>query len=667
MSSGLPVVRNAVVESDLPALLRTRAGSAAAWVPLFASGDLIELLIVLRDHAYPFNGDDIGLLSVAASRLYLALEAIDRGDALERLARAGPELARHIDVEPLLDEAVELFRQLTAADSAFIVSIENNVFSLARFSGTDQSIPRRWPRTPETMPQWHLFSRGEVYVGPRSVIAERPDETDPSPIVLCVPVMRNGTAVLLLGATGHRARSFGKTGVDIARIMAGHLSVALTNAELYRVLTEREDDLRHQAAHDPLTGLANRVTVGQRIDEALAAATSGAVGVLFCDVDQFKAVNDRLGHEVGDELLQQIASRLANGIRPGDLLARFGGDEFVIVLANVRGLNDLTEAGRRLQLRLADPVLLRGERMVTSVSIGAVLGRRGTSAGVMLRDADAAMYAAKAKGPGRVEVFDDAASNRSLDWLDLRSDLGQALERGQLSVLYQPLVDLKTDTFPSFEALVRWTHPQHGPVPPDTFIPMAEETGAIVPIGAWVLAEACARLVEWQRLFPDAGLTIGVNISAVQLEHSRQDVLSVILQSGVDPHDVWLEVTERMDTSADVSGQVNRLRRAGVHFALDDFGMSYSSLTYLQRFPVEGIKIDRTFVSPMTEGETQRGIVRAILALGESLSVNVVAEGIETVEQRDALLDLGCRYGQGYLLSPPLTAAECVRALRTRS
>ena len=667
IASGRPVVRNAVVEADLPALLRTKAGSAAAWVPLFTDGELAELLIVLRDHAFPFIGDDVGLLSVAASRLYLALEGIERRDALERLARAGPELARHIDVEPLLDEAVELFRELTGADSAFVVTITNGVLDLTRFSGTDRSIPRRWPRTVETMPQWHLFSRGEVYVGPRETIADRPDETDESPIVLCVPVMRNGTAVLLLGATGHRARSFGKTGIDVARIMASHLSVALTNAELYRVLTEREDDLRRQAAHDPLTGLANRVTVGQRIDEALAATTTGAVGVLFCDVDQFKAVNDRLGHEVGDELLQQIATRLATAIRPGDLLARFGGDEFVIVLPNVRGLPDLTEAGRLLQLGLADPILLRGELLETSVSIGAVLGRRGTSAGVMLRDADAAMYAAKAKGPGRLEVFDDAASSRSLDWLDLRSELGHVLERDELSVLYQPLVDLKTDAYPAFEALVRWNHPQHGPVSPDTFIPMAEGTGAIVPIGAWVLAQACGRLVEWQRLFPHAGLTMGVNISAVQLEPSHQDLLAVILESGVDPHDIWLEVTERMDTNADVSGQVNRLRRAGVHFALDDFGMSYSSLTYLQRFPVEGIKIDRTFVSPMTDGETHRGIVRAILALGEALSVNVVAEGIETVEQRDALLDLGCRYAQGYLLAPPMTADECVRALRTRT
>jgi EAL domain-containing protein (putative c-di-GMP-specific phosphodiesterase class I) len=284
----------------------------------------------------------------------------------------------------------------------------------------------------------------------------------------------------------------------------------------------------------------------------------------------------------------------------------------------------------------------------------------------MLRNADAAMYVAKRKGAGRIEVFDDAASHRSVDQLDLRSELGDALERGQLSIVYQPLIELKTGVIYSFEALARWTHPERGQIPPDIFIPMAEETGAIVSIGAWVLSQSCSRLVDWQQMFPDAALTMGVNIAAVQLEGTSPDLVGIIEAAGADPHDVWLEVTERMDISGDISGQVESLRQAGVHFALDDFGMSYSSLTYLQQFPVEGIKIDKTFVQPMVDGDTQRGIVRAILALGESLSVNVIAEGIETQEQYDALLDLGCRFGQGYLLAPPVPAEECVRLVRSR-
>jgi EAL domain-containing protein (putative c-di-GMP-specific phosphodiesterase class I) len=254
-------------------------------------------------------------------------------------------------------------------------------------------------------------------------------------------------------------------------------------------------------------------------------------------------------------------------------------------------------------------------------------------------------------------------TRRSKDRLDLEAGLAFALERGELSIVYQPLCELKTRSILAFEALLRWRHPERGAVAPDVFIGLAEDMGLIVPIGAWVLSESCRRLAEWQRLFPTANLTVGVNISALQLEHSSQDLLDLILRAGANPHDVWLEVTERMDTSGDIADQVARLRSAGVHFALDDFGMSYSSLTYLKRFPVEGIKIDRTFVAPMTEDQTQRAIVQAILALGASLSINVVAEGIETNEQIDALLDLGCVYGQGYLLGHPLTADECVSAL----
>ena len=660
------VARARLDQRDCPPVEGAGPATACAWIPLASGSDPTgDLLMALRWTGGPFAAADVRVLESVGYRLWSAVETLERTATLERLAAAGPGLARHVDLDALLAEAVVLFRELTVTDSAFVVTLSDGVFELAAYTGTDTSIPRRWPRTVTTMPNWKQLSAGEAYVGQRERIPERPHETAGSPTVLCVPVMRDGVVLALLGATGHRARSFGKTGIDIATIMANYLSAAMANATLYLTLTEREQELRRQASHDPLTGLANRVYLGRRIAEALAASPDG-VGLLFCDLDGFKAVNDRLGHETGDELLQQVAIRLRSAVDPDDLLSRFGGDEFVLLLPGVHHLGDLTAAGRRVQRCLSGPIVLRGERFAVSASIGAVLGRNGSSASMMLRHADAAMYVAKSQGPGRIEVFDDAASHRSIDRLDLRAELDHALERGELSVVFQPIVNLKTSAIRSFEALARWTHPVRGQVPPDVFIPMAEETGAIVPIGAWVLSQACTRLMEWQHRFPEDDLTVCVNVSMVQLERSHQDLLSVIAGTGADPHDIWLEVTERMDTSGDIGDQVAALRSAGVHFSLDDFGMSYSSLTYLQRFPVEGIKIDRTFVAPMTADETQRGIVRAILALGESLSVKVVAEGIETQGQVDGLLDLGCRYGQGYLLGRPMTAEACITALRGR-
>lgn len=667
LDQGTPVARRVVAPQEGPGYLGDLPAASGAWIPLAAGAERAdELLVLLRHGGEEFYPAELRVLELAAGRMSLAVEALERASAIERLAEVGPGLARHVHLPPLLDEAVVLLRELTGTDAAFIVTVADDVLTLASYTGTDESIARRWPRTKRTMPNWDALSTGRAYVGPREVIADRPGATDASPTVLCVPVMQHGSVVALLGATGHRSRSFGKTGVDTAKILANYLSAAMTNADLYRTLLERERELRHEAACDPLTGLANRTQFGQDIAAALANAGNSAIGLLFCDIDKFKAINDRLGHEFGDELLQQVAMRMRTAIRPGDVLARFGGDEFVVLVNDARDFADVTAAGRLFQRSLTAPFVIRGERLQISACIGAVLGRPGTSASVMLRGADAAMYVAKAKGAGRIEVFDDEACHRSFDRLDLRAELAYALDRGELAIVYQPICELKSRKIIAFEALLRWTHPRRGAIVPDLFIPLAEETGAIVPIGAWVLEESCRLLSEWQRLFPDARLGVGVNITAVQLEASSQDLLDVILRAGVDPGAVWLEVTERMDTSGDIADQVARLRSAGVHFALDDFGMYYSSLTYLKRFPVEGIKIDRTFVAPMTHDETQNAIVQAILALGASLSINVVAEGIETDEQVNALLDLGCVYGQGYLLGRPMTAAETVRALRAQ-
>jgi diguanylate cyclase (GGDEF)-like protein/PAS domain S-box-containing protein len=431
-----------------------------------------------------------------------------------------------------------------------------------------------------------------------------------------------------------------------------------------RVIEDRrrlEDELRRRTTHDALTGLANRALGTEWLAAALTGGRTGTVGVLFCGIDKFTEVNDRLGHEAGDELLVHVADRLRGCIRRGDLLCRFGGDEFVVVLDNPRDTEAMAEVATRMVAAIAEPLLLRGERVQVTTGIGGAFARRGsTSASAMLRDADSALHTAKRQGRGQVRVFDEAASVRSRDRLEVSSNLGAALARGELSLHYQPIVELDGQRLIGFEALARWKHPTRGFIPPDVFIPIAEDTGAILEIGDWVLGQASRQLAAWRTTAGDMPMRMNVNLSPVQIEQpdAADRALRIIRDAGAAPADVWLEVTEQRSIGPDVAHFTNALRTEGVHFALDDFGTSYSNLGHLDRLPVEELKIDRSFVDAMTAVNHERGMVRAVLAIAESLGLSVVAEGIETPAQLDALIDLGCGHGQGYLFSKPVPAEQ---------
>ena len=436
-----------------------------------------------------------------------------------------------------------------------------------------------------------------------------------------------------------------------------------------------EAELRHRATHDPLTGLANRDLVRQALTDELAADGPGGVGLLFCDLDEFKAVNDRLGHEAGDELLRLVSDRLVGCTRAGDLLARLGGDEFVVIMPGAETLAEVTALGQRIVEVLHPPFDVGPETVRIGVSVGGVLGERGPdpqAATDLLRDADAAMYEAKRVGRGRVQVFDGAAAHEAMERLALQQDIQHALARKQFSVLYQPIVDLSTGRPLGFEALLRWNRDHGAPVPPDVFIPMAEATGAITAIGAWVLGEACQRLAQWRRLPGGAHLSMSVNVSPVQLDDPRlvDLTLSTIAAAGLEPGDLRLEITEGTPLSPARLALLRRLDAAGVALAVDDFGVSYSNLAYLKDLPISTIKIDKTFVTGLChEGSESSalaarrqavdlGIVSAVLALAEAAGLSVIAEGVETAAQRDCLLSLGCVNAQGYLFSHPLPSGR---------
>jgi diguanylate cyclase (GGDEF)-like protein len=437
---------------------------------------------------------------------------------------------------------------------------------------------------------------------------------------------------------------------------------------------QSEDMLRHNAFHDQLTNLPNRALFMERLAYALKLTKRHEdylFAVLFLDLDRFKVVNDSLGHMVGDQLLVAIARCLESCLRSEDTVARLGGDEFAILLKSIKDVNEAIQVVKRIQEKLKLPFNLNGQEVFTSTSVGIALNTTDYNQPEdLLRDADTAMYRAKARGKARYEVFNTAMHDHVVTLLQLENSLRWAVERQELRIHYQPIVLLKTGTITGFEALVRWQHPHWGLVLPQEFISVAEETGAIIPIGYWVLREACRQMRTWQLQFPENSLTISVNLSSKQfLQPDLIEQISQILQeTGLDAESLNLEITESviMENTESSTAMLLQLRNLGVELHMDDFGTGYSSLNYLHRFPVNVLKIDRSFISKMDVTGKNLEIVRAIITLAHNLSINVTAEGLETAEQLAQLRALQCKHGQGYFFNKP-TDQEAAGALIAKS
>ena len=467
---------------------------------------------------------------------------------------------------------------------------------------------------------------------------------------------------LLIGNRITAGTVFGDDDLRLLETLANQAAVALENGQLEQSLAELsrlKEQLRYQAYHDPLTGLANRSLLVEQVEERIARATpTSRPVVLFIDLDDFKVVNDTLGHGAGDNLLIAVADRVRGSVRSTDIAARLGGDEFAILLEDTVDLAHSVGLCRRILEALQAPLQIDGQEMAISASIGVATSRRdGERPDELLRNADVAMYTAKADGKNRFAVFEPTMHAALVERHALAQELSRSIGRGELLAWFQPIVELTTGTTYGVEALVRWRHPTRGVLGPDEFIRLAEESGAILALGRWMLIESCREVMRWRATANVGPLALSVNLSAAQLQQPDfvEDVQAILADTGMPGSDLILELTESAmfhDTHTTIA-RLQALRALGIRIAIDDFGTGYSSLGYLRRFQVDILKIAHEFIGESQGGSDPWAFARAIVALGRSLHLQVVAEGIEDQTQLVALRELGCELGQGFLFGRP--------------
>lgn len=607
-----------------------------------------------------------------------AFEAEQRARRRERQQAAVVELGRQalagLGFQELCQQTVEAVAATLETPFARIMELAGDGTEVRQVAAVG------WPV--RIVEQFHVSTTQAAYtlLGRQPVIVDdAASETrfDARPLVeqgivsgmsVVVADERGSDHYAVLGVHSRARRAFAVDDLTFVQSVANVLANAIHRQRA-------EDDLRHQALHDPLTGLPNRVLFRDRLDHALSHAerTGSLLAVLFLDVDEFKLINDSLGHETGDTTLRAVTSRLLATVREGDTLARFGGDEFVVLSEDLDEPETAVRIADRMRAALAAPLTIDGGEHVVTASVGVAVttGSYQGGAQALLRDADAAMYRAKAAGRDRTEVFDELMRARVVDRLRLENGLRLALERGELRLVYQPLVSLDSGRSRRCEALLRWEHPERGTVLPGEFIPVAEASGLILRIGEWVLREACRQVAAWRAhaTHPDlAELRVAVNVSARQLIEERfaATVASALEDSGLDPDGLVLEITETalIEDPDAAARTIRALNDIGVSVALDDFGTGFSSLASIKRYPLAALKLDRSFVAGLEPGSEDHSIVKAVVEMARSLGLKTVGEGVETAAQLTELRALGCDIAQGFLFSSALEPEQFEQLLR---
>ncbi len=659
-------------------------------------------VLVLGRPDRAFSAEDVCLLRGMARVLELSLQSVYIIESERRRTRENDRLvgslqeqerlfeilsgiqraiARRMPLQQILDTITAGAAELLDVDMGSLSLLEPDepgVASVRSAVGFDPDVVRRLQRVP-------LASAG---VAGLAILGEELtyDEDYGSSAIaipevaqarlrstMAVPVHENDAVMGALSVGSFtEPRVWDKSAQDLLKVFAEHVSLAVTDAKTIEAM--------NQAFHDPLTGLASRALFMTRMEAAFASSGSHGVAALFVDLDRFKVVNDSRGHAAGDILLQGVARRIRGCLRPGDTAARLGGDEFAVLLPTAGGIDDAVPVARRILQALRAPFDLAGQETFVSASIGIAFGDAGPNAEKLMVRADLAMYQAKKQGKDRYEVFAPALQEVFQANLEMEEDLRRAIVRHEFQLRYQPIVHLRTKEITGFEALVRWDHPTRGIIPPLEFIPLAEETGMIVPIGDWVLREACRQAAAWnlRRAAGSPGssrrpedqapvtalppLTVSVNLSAVQLDQGNlpEIVQAALSAGGLAATCLVIELTESLlvDHRPSTLRQLQETRALGVRLAIDDFGTGYSSLAYLRQFPVDIIKIDKSFVDDVQEEPAAAALALGIIQLGQALQLSTIAEGIEDAGQLSELTDGNCDLGQGYYFAEPLTGAD---------
>jgi diguanylate cyclase (GGDEF)-like protein/PAS domain S-box-containing protein len=590
------------------------------------------------------------------------------------VARLSAHALQHGESDALMEEAVELMVEIDGVDGACIWEVGRDGRRLGMLAGAEiQSTDGSRKASAARNSHAGAALESGLHVIVDDWESERRFSMPPALRVmgvrssLAVPIEGRERPFGVLDIHSQEPNSFTPQDVHFAQASANVLADAVE-----RHATDRA--LRHRVLHDPLTGLPNRASFVQSLEVALerGGIAGTPVGVLFLDLDSFKLVNDSIGHHGGDELLRAIAPRLRSHLRPADIVARFGGDEFGILIDRLADEDEAIAIASRVSAAFAEPYEMGGAEHYVSASIGIAVGRpsRGEPVGAeaLIRDADAAMYRAKERGRARSELFDAEMRARAARRLEIERDLREALANDELRLNYQPLIDIASGEIVCLEALLRWEHPRRGTVDPEEFVSIAEDSGLIGPIGRWVEERACRQVVEWQEARPDRRpLDVSVNVSARQVANRDlvDAVEDVLARTGLDPAHLQLEVTESvLVESATATATLEALSEIGVRLVLDDFGTGYSSLAYLSRFPFDALKIDRSFIEGLGVEQERTAIVEAIIGMARALSLDAIAVGVESEVQLSELRRLGCDYAQGHLFSRPLPAEDITRLVR---